>query len=244
MMCFFLETIRHLKCLLLFSCLWRPYSEDRLMRAFWSAGRMPPMPTRHNYRLVDYYPRPVASPAPRCGEHRDFGLMTLIFQDDAGGLEVFVNGAWQPVHTSGAYSKPNSAVCVFGWCARIRSNDRIAAVLHRVRDSEARLEAADVKGVVPRRNSAVLFVAPARGALLTPPDDDEGQQAEEEGNGYCDGILADDVYNEIARRWKKREGTLPELSTSPRAAVEPPLAEEKPITTQDDIIEERFRRRS
>ena len=48
---------------------------------------------RFNYRIADYPARDSASPAPRCGEHRDFGPMTIIFQDgtrpvDGGGLQV------------------------------------------------------------------------------------------------------------------------------------------------------------
>ena len=32
-------------------------------------------------RLSSYFPRPAgASPAPRCGEHKDFGTFTLLFQ--------------------------------------------------------------------------------------------------------------------------------------------------------------------
>ena len=40
---------------------------------------------RFNYRMVDYYPRATTSLAPRCGTHRDFGPMTLIFQDSSNG---------------------------------------------------------------------------------------------------------------------------------------------------------------
>ena len=50
-----------------------------------------PEAVRRNFRLADYYSRPKASVAPRCGEHRDFGVFTLIFPDDSGsgaGLQV------------------------------------------------------------------------------------------------------------------------------------------------------------
>merc|ERR1712168_642272 len=53
-----------------------------------------PGSTRRNFRMVDYVARlrEIEAPRPRCGEHRDFGPMTLIFQDgrrgsDAGGLQ-------------------------------------------------------------------------------------------------------------------------------------------------------------
>lgn len=42
-----------------------------------------------NYRMVDYYPRKIGEVPPRCGEHRDFGTLTLIFEDRPG-LQVVI----------------------------------------------------------------------------------------------------------------------------------------------------------
>ena len=41
-------------------------------------------------RLLHYPPVPHGLPAGtvRCGEHTDYGTITLLFQDDVGGLEV------------------------------------------------------------------------------------------------------------------------------------------------------------
>ncbi|KAK1862016.1 hypothetical protein I4F81_004592 [Pyropia yezoensis] len=92
-----------------------------------------------NYRLVDYYERVVEegdgdaagasgggadgkAVGPRCGEHRDFGAMTLVFPGGPG-LEVCAAGdTWTPVTT-----RPGEAVLLFGWCAAFRSNKRIPA---------------------------------------------------------------------------------------------------------------------
>lgn len=103
-----------------------------------------------NYRMVDYYERPENVSAPRCGEHRDFGTATLVFASDAPGLELSLNDTWHPIPPV----PEGSALLLFGWCTQIRSNGRIPAALHRVVDAPA------VSGIVPRRTSAVLFIAP------------------------------------------------------------------------------------
>ena len=58
-----------------------------------------------------------------------------------------------------------SAVLLFGWGANIRSNDRIPAALHRVEDAGGQKEAMEV---VPRRMSAILFIAPSSDTVLQP----------------------------------------------------------------------------
>ena len=65
---------------------------------------------------------------------------------------------WRPVEVAAG-----SEVLVFGWCANVRSNDRVPAALHRVVDA-----AAGPDGVVPRRLSAVFFLAPAPNTVLEP----------------------------------------------------------------------------
>ena len=102
-----------------------------------------------NYRMVDYYERPENVAAPRCGEHRDFGTATLVFASQPG-LEFSLNDTWRPIPPV----PEGSALLLFGWCTQIRSNGRIPAALHRVVDAPA------VGGIVPRRTSAVLFIAP------------------------------------------------------------------------------------
>jgi isopenicillin N synthase-like dioxygenase len=54
----------------------------------------------NNLRLIDYFP--CAEPSgPRCGEHRDYGTYTIVFQDGAvGGLEFDIDGKWVQVPAS------------------------------------------------------------------------------------------------------------------------------------------------
>jgi len=150
---------------------------------------------RKNFRMVDYHARPSESPAPRCGEHRDFGPMTLIFQDsgrDARGLQVHLDGVWMdiPVPKAG-----NSAVLLFGICAAWRSNDRVAAVKHRVENQPGCGD-----GDAKRRLSAVLFVGPREDATLAPLLLDGERRKWKTG-------LVKDVRQFVARKWKHREGT-------------------------------------
>ncbi|CAL8082812.1 unnamed protein product [Orchesella dallaii] len=53
----------------------------------------------YNVRLILYPPiaegKSLPAGAVRCGEHSDYGFLTLLFQDDVGGLEVKnVDGEW------------------------------------------------------------------------------------------------------------------------------------------------------
>ena len=52
-----------------------------------------------NYRMVDYYERVANQKPPRCGEHRDFGTLTVIFAEQKG-LEVFIDGEWRPLEVA------------------------------------------------------------------------------------------------------------------------------------------------
>lgn len=111
-----------------------------------------------HYRMLDYYPSPAnkatAAAAPRCAEHRDFGFLTLI-QATHPGLQVRVD------HTNKWHKLPpipnGSAIMLFGWCTKIRSNGRIPAVLHRVGQHHL-----DANNKATSRIAAVLFCNPTQ----------------------------------------------------------------------------------
>ncbi len=170
-----------------------------------------------NYRAVDYYERSAQELAPRCGEHRDFGTYTLIFAG-RGGLEVCVEDKWQRVSAQDA---PTTATLLFGWCTQIRSNGRITAALHRVVD-----DTVSESGIVPRRVSAVMFVAPKEASTPLEPVVLEGERQR-----YVSGILVGHLRGSMARKWQKREGTL---------AQELEVLEEADIllhgATQDELV--------
>lgn len=81
-------------------------------------------------RLLHYPERPAAMEAGQlgAGEHTDYGCVTLLMTDDAGGLEVRTReGAWLPApHVPGAY------VCNIGDCLMRWTNETYVSTPHRV----------------------------------------------------------------------------------------------------------------
>ena len=146
-------------------------------------------------RMVDYYERRVNQEPPRCGEHQDFGTLTILFADRKG-LEVLIGGKW---HTLSVTPR-GSAHIIFGRCTEIRSNGRISACLHRVVDHSAD------DGMVPRRLAAVLFVAPNYSCTRLDPVVREGEEAN------FDSILAKELSGHRlghgTRKWKTRQGAV------------------------------------
>ncbi|XP_037039598.1 1-aminocyclopropane-1-carboxylate oxidase-like [Bradysia coprophila] len=149
----------------------------------------------YNYRLVDYYP--VHSKSRRCGEHRDYGTFTLIFQDGSvGGLEVFSNGSWLPIPPT------VGVVFLWGWSAAILSNGIIKAPLHRV--VTTRTDGREV--FASRRNAAVFFVAPDLDVKLNPkvrPDEVLAFNFE-----AVKDLTVGDFKALMGKKWRHREGTL------------------------------------
>jgi isopenicillin N synthase-like dioxygenase len=196
----------------------------KLIEALVSAIGSPDVATdaHCNYRCVDYYSRTVdifdKDSTPRCGEHRDFGTFTLIFADKPG-LEIYHDNNWVAVPVQA----PGTAIMVFGWCTEIRSNGRVTAVKHRVVDPKP-----DAHGVTPRRTTAVLFVAPKNVNTPLEPVVLYGETRQ-----YISGVKVGQLRNDMARKWRYREGTL-----SPEDKM---LEEEeiraKNLFTQDDVVQ-------
>jgi len=84
----------------------------------------------HTLRLLHYPPLP-AQPKPgqvRAGEHSDYGSLTLLFQDNVGGLEVqTVAGEWVPAPYIPATVLVNTGDLMQRW-----SNDIFRSTRHRV----------------------------------------------------------------------------------------------------------------
>jgi isopenicillin N synthase-like dioxygenase len=109
------------------------------------------------FRIFRYPAAPTGGTAARgepdwgVGEHTDYGLLTLLAQDAAGGLEVRVRGQWVPVPF-----RPGSLVCNVGDMMEVATGGRVRSAPHRV--------------PVPERDrvSFALFLDPAWDAVVVP----------------------------------------------------------------------------
>jgi len=95
----------------------------------------------------------------RCGEHSDYGTITLLFQDDMGGLEVLSDGQWIP-----ATPIPGTVLVNLGDLMQFWTADRYKATVHRVRvpEDETRRRCS--------RQSLAFFVHPDNEVMVTPLD--------------------------------------------------------------------------
>lgn len=80
------------------------------------------------FRIFHYLPAPEDPSAWGVGEHTDYGLLTLLAQDDVGGLEVRVDRRWRTVAPD-----PDALVCNIGDMLDRMTGGRYRSTLHRVR---------------------------------------------------------------------------------------------------------------
>jgi isopenicillin N synthase-like dioxygenase len=105
--------------------LHRPIALDLGLPPDWFAGSLDaPLATLRILR----YPPATPAEASGAGEHTDYGNLTLLMTDDAGGLEVRArDGTWLPVpHIPGAFIV-NIGDCLMRW-----TNDVYVSTPHRV----------------------------------------------------------------------------------------------------------------
>jgi isopenicillin N synthase-like dioxygenase len=104
-------------------------------------------------RLLRYPPHPGAFDGTLYGAapHTDYGILTLLAQDDAGGLEVRArDGGWIPVEPM-----PGTLICNIGDALMRWSNDVYASTPHRVVNVSGR-----------ERYSIAFFADPNADALI------------------------------------------------------------------------------
>lgn len=108
----------------------------QIMRAFALSFGLPESFFKDNHdqhystvRLLHYPPAEVGveTGEVRAGAHSDYGSITLLFQDDVGGLEIFHNGSWQP-----APFIPGTVIVNTGDLMARWTNDIFRSTRHRV----------------------------------------------------------------------------------------------------------------
>ncbi|XP_067675656.1 uncharacterized protein [Haliotis asinina] len=106
-----------------------------------------------------YYPALPESVKPgqvRCGEHSDYGTITLLFQDDIGGLEVMnTDGMYVP-----ATPIPNAIVVNIGDMMQRWTADQLKGTKHRVLIPEAEVKKHQ------SRQSIAFFVNPNNDTMI------------------------------------------------------------------------------
>ncbi len=104
----------------------------------------------------------------RIRPHTDFGLCTILFQDEVGGLEV------DPFHTGEFLpATPIPGTCVINVADLLQrlSNDRLRSTKHRVRGPPLTPEALaklGPDGSFPARYSIPFFVHPSADTVVAP----------------------------------------------------------------------------
>ena len=171
--------------------------------------------------LLHYPGEPVTSTRlVRSPAHRDFGTITLLFQDGVGGLEI-EDTSYTIGGTIAAEQKdrkfipvtPESGrVLVFnGIISRTRSGGRWQSILHRVSEppqyeeqpSKGSDEVENLEGnlksakMVPARYSVAFFSAPDRGTKV------ESHSSRRDGGKSQEGMMAIEADKYIG--WKRRE---------------------------------------
>jgi isopenicillin N synthase-like dioxygenase len=104
------------------------------------------------FRIFNYPPSTAGKDEPGVGEHTDYGLLTLLWQDEVGGLEVWHHDRWLA-----APPLAGSFVCNVGDMLERLTAGRYVSALHRVRNLSTR-----------DRVSMPLFLDPGFDAVLAP----------------------------------------------------------------------------
>ncbi len=102
-----------------------------------------------NLQLRHYDARPPHNPMPLAA-HSDPPPITLIAQDDVGGLDSHCEGAWIPVPPL-----EDALVCQFGTMMARWTDGRYPANVHRVRCAEGASRYSIVYNLLPRRDAVI-----------------------------------------------------------------------------------------
>lgn len=142
------------------------------------------------FRIFHYPELPPSDGEPlwSVGEHTDYGVLTILLQDDAGGLEVKVGDRW-----IGAPPIPGSFVCNLGDMLDRMTGGRYRSTPHRVRNAARR-----------SRYSFPFFFDPSWDAEVRPipgcppPRDDAGDRWDRASVHAFDGRYGDYLLAKVS----------------------------------------------
>jgi isopenicillin N synthase-like dioxygenase len=143
------------------------------------------------FRIFRYPPVAAGDDGPwSVGEHTDYGLLTILGQDDSGGLQVRARGEWVDVHPV-----PGSFVCNLGDMLERLTGGLYVSTLHRVRNGGDR-----------DRLSFPFFLDPSWDAAVTPlpiverPEvDDSGHRWDHVSVHDFDGTYGDYILSKVGK---------------------------------------------
>lgn len=151
----------------------------------------------HLVKLIRYPGRDTTDSEQGVGAHKDAGLLTLLLQDDRGGLQVDSGGGWKDVTP-----RPGTFVVNIGELLELASDGYLRATLHRVvappagteRISVAFFLGARLDAIVPLLRLPSALAAQARG----PESDPNNPLFRSVGQNYLKGRLRS--HPDVARR--------------------------------------------
>ncbi|MBL8168890.1 MAG: isopenicillin N synthase family oxygenase, partial [Acidobacteria bacterium] len=123
------------------------------------------------------------------GEHTDYGLLTILKQDDAGGLQVKVRGQWLE-----APPVSNSFVCNIGDMLDRLTGGLYRSTPHRVRNVSGRDRLSFPFFFDPNFNAAIAPIE-----LDTTPRDDRHERWDNASVHDLQGTYGDYLLSKIAK---------------------------------------------
>lgn len=159
------------------------------------------------FRIFNYPPAPSTPDSEQpwgVGEHTDYGVLTILKQDDAGGLEVKANGRW--VH---APPVPGAFICNIGDMLDRMTRGRYRSTPHRVRNLAARDRLSFPFFFDPNFNAEVRPIELGEGAVL---HDDRAERWDKDSVHAFRGTYGDYVLSKVSK-------VFPELRRAARLAA-------------------------